>query len=42
MFGVGPLFPGRVLAENGKAPPLTLGYFQLTYRFKASGRQAAP
>ncbi len=34
-FGVGHIFPGRVLAENGKAPPFTLGYFQLTYRFKA-------
>ncbi len=32
--GVGHLFPGRVLAENGKAPPLTLGYLQLEYRFK--------
>ncbi len=34
--GVGHLFPGRVLAENGKAPPLTLGYLQLTYKFKAA------
>lgn len=34
-FGVGHLFPGRVLAENGKAAPQTLGYFMLTYRFKA-------
>ena len=33
--GVGHLFPGRVLAENGKAAPLTLGYLQLEYRFKA-------
>ncbi len=34
-LGVGHLFPGRVLADNGKAPPLTLGYLQLTYKFKA-------
>ena len=34
-FGVGHVFPGRVLAENGKPAPFTLGYFQLTYRFKA-------
>ncbi len=34
-FGVGHLFPGRVLAENGKPSPQTLGYFMLTYRFKA-------
>ena len=33
-MGVGHIFPGRVLAENGKAAPLTLGYFQLTYRFR--------
>ncbi len=34
--GVGHLFPGRVLTENGKAPPLTLGYLQLTYKFKVN------
>ena len=38
-FGVGHVFPGRVLADNGKAPPLTLGYFQLTYRFKLNHQQ---
>jgi hypothetical protein len=40
-FGVGHLFPGRVLADNGKAPPQTLGYFMLTYRFTAN-KVAAP
>lgn len=34
--GAGHTFPGRVLAQAGKAPPLTLGYLQLTYRFRAS------
>lgn len=34
--GAGHTFPGRVLAQTGKAPPLTLGYLQLTYRFRAS------
>ena len=37
--GVGHFFPGRVMADNGKAPPLTLGYFQLTYRFKVKQQQ---
>jgi hypothetical protein len=32
--GVGHLFPGPVMTGNGKASPLTLGYLQLTYRFK--------
>ena len=32
--GVGHFFPGRVVVQGGKAPPLTLGYFQLTYKFK--------
>ncbi len=32
--GVGHFFPGRVVVQGGKAPPLTLGYLQLTYRFK--------
>ena len=34
--GVGHLFPGAVLTGNDKAPPLTLGYLQLTYKFKAT------
>ena len=35
--GVGHLFPGPVLTASGSGPPLTLGYLQLTYRFKAHG-----
>ncbi len=34
--GVGHFFPGRVAVQGGKAPPLTLGYFQLTYKFKVN------
>ena len=35
--GVGHLFPGPVLTASRSGPPLTLGYLQLTYRFKAHG-----
>ena len=41
-MGVGHLFPGRVLAQGGKAPPLTLGYLQLTYRFKVNQEAKGP
>jgi hypothetical protein len=32
--GVGHLFPGAVMTSSAHGAPLTLGYFQLTYRFK--------
>ena len=41
-MGVGHLFPGRVLVQGGKAPPLTLGYLQLTYRFKVNQGAKGP
>ncbi len=40
--GVGHLFPGRVLVQGGKAPPLTLGYFQITYILKLSHHDPTP
>jgi Alginate export len=33
-IGVGHLFPGYVLTSTAHGAPLTLAYFQLTYRFK--------
>ena len=36
--GVGHFFPGHVMTQGGKPSPLTLGYFQLDYRFKASNK----
>jgi hypothetical protein len=32
--GVGHLFPGAVMTSSAHGAPLTLGYLQLTYRFK--------
>ncbi len=40
--GVGHLFPGRVLVQGAKSPPLTLGYLQLTYRFKVNHEAKGP
>jgi hypothetical protein len=34
--GVGHLFPGAVMTSSAHGAPLTLGYLQLTYRFKIS------
>ncbi|HEY4048240.1 MAG TPA: alginate export family protein [Acidobacteriaceae bacterium] len=34
--GVGHLFPGQVMTQNGHNVPLTLTYFALTYRFKVN------
>jgi hypothetical protein len=34
--GVGHFFPGSVMTSSAHGAPLTLGYFQLTYRFKVS------
>jgi hypothetical protein len=34
--GVGHFFPGYVMTSSTHGAPLTLGYFQLTYRFKVS------
>ena len=34
--GVGHFFPGYVMTTSDHGAPLTLGYFQLTYRFKVS------
>jgi len=34
--GVGHFFPGSVATSSGHGAPLTLGYFQLTYRFRIS------
>jgi hypothetical protein len=32
--GVGHFFPGEVMTSSAHGAPLTIGYFQLTYRFK--------
>ena len=34
--GMGHFFPGSVMTSSGHGTPLTLGYFQLTYRFSIS------
>ena len=33
-LGIGHFFPGSVMTSSGHGAPLTLGYFQLTYRFR--------
>jgi Alginate export len=38
-IGVGHLFPGQVLDQAHHGAPLTLAYFQLSYRFSLNGRK---
>ncbi len=39
-IGIGHFFPGQVMTSVKRGSPLTLAYLQLTYRFRAEGRNA--
>ncbi len=41
-IGVGHLFNGASLTSTGRGAPITLAYFQLTYRFRAEGKGNHP
>lgn len=41
-IGVGHLFNGASLTSTGRGAPITLAYFQLTYRFRAVGKGEHP